>query len=104
MNKTAILRLLSVVVAMFGIAMVSAYILMLILVGWGISFPYLAILGMYCGTVAVILLTKLGKSIWDYLIMLFTMFVAKRKLRKDLAEQQDILKKHFKMFSGDKNG
>jgi hypothetical protein len=97
--KKVLIRLLPTVVAALGVVAASAYVLMLVLSGLGISFSYLNILGVWSGILILIVLTRLGKIIWEYLAMTFTMFITTRKLRKDLAEKQDILDKHFKIFS-----
>ena len=65
-----------------------------------ISCTYLQVLGTWFIVLLMLLLIKVGNQFLRFLTMTITILIATKKLRKNLAKTQDVINKHFKMFSG----
>lgn len=65
------------------------------------TIPYLQLLGAWAASMVIIGAVKIGKIAWEYVAMSFSMLIMKRRLQKDLAEKESILRKHFNMFGGE---
>ena len=95
-------QLIMPITILLGILAVSAWIIMAVLGLFGIAIAYPVVLSAWVAFMVVIILYRMGKPFWEFLLMTFTMWIARRRL-KELAGKEDILKKHFKMMSGDEN-